>query len=402
MIEELPVWTLLMWIPQIISITYNTKHPIPHAFTRMLYRLGVSFPQPMFYAYKQFKLADQKMMREYAEIRKENYYLFSKLELLVNLLTSLPNSPQGRIPITHLGLFSRCFASLHIPVFDTVNYRSDIEGGRFPYIVQISENIQTDVRNNKAVSLITMLGSDGKEYQFRIEKRQSSLQNILSSQCIDVLNNHLELTRESFIRKLKLSEVKKVFISEEVCLVATSPYTVSLLDILNEHMSKTPFGEDYPDNDKSYLKIPKSEVNRTINRRMKDIVPVGLLEQYFMSKANSLDDYYLFRKQFGLAYAPTQLLQYIFSNESVLSDFVVTLNSAGISLDNFKVRAEISKLSPFSVRLSRNIQHFLTDTTVMGGVLTATVAATYSFLNTRLYFQEYLAILMIDLVRANK
>lgn len=398
-IEELPIWTLLLWVPQIFSISNSTKSPAPHALTRLLHRLGTNFPQPMFYVYKQFKLAEQKMVKEYGEIRKENYCLYSKLENLVNLLTSLPSSPQGRIPITHLGSFSRCFASLHIPVFDIANYRTDLEGSRFPFIVQISENIQTDIRNNKSVNLITFLGSDGKEYSFRIEKRQSSLQNILSSQCIDILNSQLELTRESFIRKLRLGEVKKVFISEEVCLVATSPYTVSLLDILNEHMSKTSFGEDYPDNDKSYQKIPRSEMNRAINRRMKDIVPNNLLEQYFMGKANTLDDYYLFRKQFALAYAPTQLLQYVFGNESVLSDFVVTMTSATVNLDNFKVRPELGKISPYSVRLSRNIQHFLTDTAIMGGVLPAITAAAHSFLNNRLFFQEYLDILMIDLVR---
>lgn len=167
-------------------------------------------------------------------------------------------------------------------------------------------------------------------------------------------------------------------------------------------MSKTPFGEDYPDNDKSYMKIPKTEVNRTINHRMKDIVPADLLQQYFMGKSNTLDDYYLFRKQFGLSYAPTQLLQYIFGNESVLSDFIVALNTASISLDNFRVRTEATRISPFSVRLSRNIQHFLTDTTIMGGVLPAMVAATYSLLNDRLYFREYLSILMMDLMRSSK
>lgn len=163
-IDELPVWTLLLWIPQIMTIAFNTKHPTPHAFTRILYRLGVSFPQPMFYAYRQSKFIDQKLVREeYAEKRKENYYLYSKLETLVNLLTNLPPStPQGRIPITHLGLFSRCFSSLHVPMFDLANYRSDTEANRSPCIVQISENIQTDVRNNKAVSLITMLGSDSR------------------------------------------------------------------------------------------------------------------------------------------------------------------------------------------------------------------------------------------------
>jgi hypothetical protein len=232
-----------MWIPQIINITYSTKQATPHAFTKILKRLGVSFPQLMFYAYKQFKMADQKMMKEYADIRKDNYHLVSRLETLVNLLTNMPNTSHGKISITHLGLFSRCFSSLHIPIFDTLNYRSDLEGNRLPCIVQISENIHTDVRNGKATNVITMLGSDSKEYLFRIEKRQNSLQNILSSQCIDVLNSHLDLTRESFIRTLRMNAVKKVFInSEELCLVATSPYTISLMDILNEYMSKTPFG----------------------------------------------------------------------------------------------------------------------------------------------------------------
>lgn len=145
-------------------------------------------------------------------------------------------------------------------------------------------------------------------------------------------------------------------------------------------MSKTPFGEEYPDNDKSYLKLPKGEVNKAINRRMREIVPHNLLEQYFMGKTKTLDDFYLFRKQFGLMYAPTQLLQYLFSNESLLSDFIVSLNTAAIHMDNFRIRPEIVKASPFSVRLSRNIQHFLTDTTVYGGVLPGMVATTSAFL----------------------
>jgi hypothetical protein len=38
----------------------------------------------------------------------------------------------------------------------------------------------------------------------------------------------------------------------------------------------------------------------------------------------------------------------------------------------------------------------------MGGVLPAMIAVTYSFLNSRLFFSEYLSLLMADLVRANK
>jgi phosphatidylinositol kinase/protein kinase (PI-3 family) len=187
--------------------------------------------------------------------------------------------------------------------------------------------------------MITLLGSDNKEYQFRIEKRQSSLHSILSSQCVDLLNTHLELSRESFIRKLRMQEVKKVFVSEEVCLVPTSPHTITLLDILNDHMdNKTNYPEGYFDNDKNYQKLPRHEVTRMINKRMKDIVAENVLEQYFMDKATTLDDYYLFRKQFAYSYAPLQLLQYMFCNESMLGDYVIQLTTASISIDNFKVR----------------------------------------------------------------
>lgn len=46
-----------MWIPQIFSITYNSKCVLSKAFAKALHRLGVYFPQAIFYAYKQFKLA---------------------------------------------------------------------------------------------------------------------------------------------------------------------------------------------------------------------------------------------------------------------------------------------------------------------------------------------------------
>jgi hypothetical protein len=46
------------------------------------------------------------------------------------------------------------------------------------------------------------------------------------------------------------------------------------------------------------------------------------------------------------------------------------------------------------VRLSRNINHFLSSTAVSGGVLPAMVSTAFAILNCKLYFQEYLRILL--------
>ena len=45
---------------------------------------------------------------------------------------------------------------------------------------------------------------------------------------------------------------------------------ITLNDVLNEFMDKkTAFGALYPESDKSFLKLPKGEINKTINKRMK-------------------------------------------------------------------------------------------------------------------------------------
>ncbi len=109
-IEDIPVWTLLLWIPQIISITYNTKYALSKAFSKAFYKLGIYFPQVIYYAYKQFKQAEQKPLATYSDVRKVHYNLIGKLENMVNLLTNLPCTSNSTIPITYIGSFTRCFS----------------------------------------------------------------------------------------------------------------------------------------------------------------------------------------------------------------------------------------------------------------------------------------------------
>lgn len=35
---------------------------------------------------------------------------------------------------------------------------------KIPYIIQINENLESEILNNKEGKIITLLGSDGKEY----------------------------------------------------------------------------------------------------------------------------------------------------------------------------------------------------------------------------------------------
>ena len=56
-----------------------------------------------------------------------------------------------------------------------------------------------------------------------------------------------------------------------------------------------------------------------------------------------------------------------------------------------------SKLSPFSVRLSRNIQHFLTPVHVNANVLPAMAATANAFCAPKLKFKEYIEYLFADL-----
>ena len=117
---------------------------------------------------------------------------------------------------------------------------------KIPLIYRVSEDISTEVRNGKAAKVITFLASDDKHYMFRLEKKALTSQNILGTQCVEMINCSLPYHRESFIRRLNIKEASKTFIAEDLTLVPISNYTLTLQDILDNFMSRTSFGTEYP------------------------------------------------------------------------------------------------------------------------------------------------------------
>lgn len=95
-------------MPQIHGLAFG-KHSMAPVFAKVIFRLGVYFPQPIFYAFRQFKPQDQKL-KELQDIRRNHYNLYSKLELLVNQLANIPNTKNNKLPISYLGQFAQYFS----------------------------------------------------------------------------------------------------------------------------------------------------------------------------------------------------------------------------------------------------------------------------------------------------
>lgn len=192
------------------------------------------------------------------------------MESMVNLVINLQTMPASSqfIPIPQLGGLARCFSELFVPSYDFLHQKFENEMQKIPLICRVGEVITTETRNGKVAKVINFLASDDKHYFFRIEKRTSTLQSILAGQCVEIISNSMEYSRESFVRKLRAKEVSKTFLNDETALVPTSPHTLTLLDILNNFMKKTSFSTDYPDNDTSYSKLPIHEANKLTHKRM--------------------------------------------------------------------------------------------------------------------------------------
>lgn len=65
------------------------------------------------------------------------------------------------------------------------------------------------------------------------------------------------------------------------------------------------------------------------------------MRRYIESKSKTLDDYYMFRKQFGYSYGPNQLINFIFGNECLLSDITLDMSSANIEIDTMRLKSDI-------------------------------------------------------------
>lgn len=72
--------------------------------------------------------------------------------------------------------------------------------------------------------------------------------------------------------------------------------------------------------------------------------------------------------------------------------------SASIELDGMRIKLD-AKETPYAVRLSRNINNFLTDAITYGAVLPSMIATVSAMLRPELRFKSYLILLFRQLVK---
>lgn len=139
------------------------------------------------------------------------------------------------------------------------------------------------------------------------------------------------------------------------------------------------------------------ELNKSINKRMKEIVPRTVMKEYFSQKALNYDEYNSFRKIFAYQYGTICALHYILGIETGLQNLTFDMKSGFIQVNSLKFNFEDSRPSPFSLRLSRNILSFLDKTLLNAGILPAFAATVDALSNDKFNFKKYLIMVHKDL-----
>jgi hypothetical protein len=143
-----------------------------------------------------------------------------------------------------LGALSRTICEIQMPLFE--NWRGELEPNSLPTLSQFSEEIELESVNGRNEKILTALGSDGKEYRFRMEPVRrgndsyaEEFEGLLMSQVLEVGNQQLGFWREALIRKLKLIGEPKIFLyncQEEVRMARSSVHALTPVDILGEYL----------------------------------------------------------------------------------------------------------------------------------------------------------------------
>lgn len=102
----------------------------------------------------------------FLNMKKIYYNLVTKVETFTQLLIEL--SRMEKVHIQALGSISRSISELHLPLYEA--WRGEIEPHHIPIIAQFSEELESETLNGKQYPVITLLGTDGKEYKYRLER----------------------------------------------------------------------------------------------------------------------------------------------------------------------------------------------------------------------------------------
>jgi hypothetical protein len=122
------------------------------------------------------------------------------------------------------------------------------------------------------------------------------------------------------------------------------------------------------------------EMNRCINKRMREIIPETVFKDYVLEKAPTFDEFISFRKMFAYQYGAILACNYVLGVEAYLHNYHFNLRTGLIEINDFKFNYEPTRISEYSVRLTRNITSFLQKVYLNANVLPA-FAATISSLN---------------------
>ncbi len=87
-------------------------------------------------------------------MKNSGYHLTTKLERFSNLISLIKK--EEKISVMTLGEFYQTFTEISMPLIDSEN------PAKTPFIIQISQTLDSEVLNNKEGKVITLLGSDGR------------------------------------------------------------------------------------------------------------------------------------------------------------------------------------------------------------------------------------------------
>lgn len=133
---------------------------------------------------------------------------------------------------------------------------------------------------------------------------------------------------------------------------------------------------------------------------MKEIVPKTVMKDYFVQKASNYDEYNSFRKIFAYQYGTICALHYVLGIETGLQNLSFDMKNGSIYVNSLKFNFEDSKVSPFSLRLSRNLLTFLDKTLLNACILPAFSATIDALNNEKFNFKKYLQMMHKDLSMA--
>lgn len=126
------------------------------------------------------------------------------------------------------------------------------------------------------------------------------------------------------------------------------------------------------------------------------------MKDYFAQKALNYDEYNSFRKIFAYQYGAICALHYVLGIETGLQNLTFDMKNGFIYVNSLKFNFEESKISPFSLRLSRNISTFLDKTLLNAGILPAFAATIDALSIEKFNFKKYLTMVHKDLSPAFK